>query len=921
MYETKHRRKGQTLAEFALTLPILLLLTFGVVEFGRLFQAWVTIQNAAREAARYATTGQIEDDKYNLDEIIPCYIPDEDEVVDEPGVLYAYQPPSTAAETPTYHIEVFGKYDPISESYIITPENLFATWYDGLDCDPGSPEHGEMRRDIVRLASIMDVARQGAAGLTLEENQLNGTRSSIQRMLYDQWENPMPRSDQRGYFNVSVCSSRGFLDAESTGFDPLSPRQRFVTVYEESSIPAGVAMDYAPPYCMLNEQNPDVWVDPDTRTDLQPIGARDVPANFGRRWLDAGGPGDRVTVFITFNHPLITPLGLAEYVKMEARRSGVNESFRSARALNAVQGSPPGQGDKDTPTPIPTDTPVDTPIPPTATDRPTDIPPPTATDEPASFDCDALWIGNMRFYQQRALVEINNAGNPGWTTQLRYLKVRWIDPYDYQDALLTFAGMGPDVFWEGRLESDLNPTELLDIWDGDQFKLGAGDWMLDTSEFTDPADLDRWATADKRVYGGEIKDLQLVFQNAGLLQDTMEEWMFTGTEIRFVHPQYPTDPGRDCIKRINNDVDVVPDDTPIPDFETEELPPDCINVAMDVEWGGFDIYGVVKLTLINDRDVPSPLLGFNITYPDPVHAGFTSSKWYLNKITIGGTDAEDPDGWLLWSNGDPPWVENPRGPKTLTEGGASVNMNQGDGYYYSVGEEFEIISQDGGDPITTQFENVAYMMPPHTSATMYLQFNGTPLRPDSAWAWGQWSFYGTYFDFGCEYRGDGGSGPGYGRLDRGRIRLDDAPRPNPTDIPAPTDPPRPTVIETEETATETEEPTTPTTPATDPDLVLSATCEEGSAEPSFTIRNDGGDMTSSKTVTIILDGSTNVTPGSNSFDLNEGKSKTFSVSGFGFGTYVLTESLSNQTVAVVCAPGADVCIGDDCDASDTGSGQ
>ena len=61
-YGIHHRRagprRGQTLVEFALTLPILLLLLFGVIEFGRIFQAWVTLQNAARAAARYAVTGQ-----------------------------------------------------------------------------------------------------------------------------------------------------------------------------------------------------------------------------------------------------------------------------------------------------------------------------------------------------------------------------------------------------------------------------------------------------------------------------------------------------------------------------------------------------------------------------------------------------------------------------------------------------------------------------------------------------------------------------------------------------------------------------------------------------------------------------------------------------------------------------------------------
>ncbi|HIQ01886.1 MAG TPA: hypothetical protein EYH30_07120, partial [Anaerolineales bacterium] len=51
-------RLGQTLVEFALILPVLLLLLFGIIEFGAAFHAWLTLEHAAREAARYAATGQ-----------------------------------------------------------------------------------------------------------------------------------------------------------------------------------------------------------------------------------------------------------------------------------------------------------------------------------------------------------------------------------------------------------------------------------------------------------------------------------------------------------------------------------------------------------------------------------------------------------------------------------------------------------------------------------------------------------------------------------------------------------------------------------------------------------------------------------------------------------------------------------------------
>src|SRR5262245_44540589 len=54
------RPLGQGMVEFALTLPVLLLLIFGVIEFGRLLQAWLAIENAARFGVRYAATGKFD---------------------------------------------------------------------------------------------------------------------------------------------------------------------------------------------------------------------------------------------------------------------------------------------------------------------------------------------------------------------------------------------------------------------------------------------------------------------------------------------------------------------------------------------------------------------------------------------------------------------------------------------------------------------------------------------------------------------------------------------------------------------------------------------------------------------------------------------------------------------------------------------
>ncbi|MBT2727433.1 pilus assembly protein [Bacillus sp. ISL-75] len=50
-------QKGQSLVELALVLPVLILLLFGIIDFSRIFHAYLTIDHAGREAARSASIG------------------------------------------------------------------------------------------------------------------------------------------------------------------------------------------------------------------------------------------------------------------------------------------------------------------------------------------------------------------------------------------------------------------------------------------------------------------------------------------------------------------------------------------------------------------------------------------------------------------------------------------------------------------------------------------------------------------------------------------------------------------------------------------------------------------------------------------------------------------------------------------------
>ncbi|MGE5589961.1 MAG: TadE/TadG family type IV pilus assembly protein [Bacillota bacterium] len=50
-------QRGQSVVEFALVVPILLLLVLGIMEFGRAYSTNLSLQNAVREGARLAVTG------------------------------------------------------------------------------------------------------------------------------------------------------------------------------------------------------------------------------------------------------------------------------------------------------------------------------------------------------------------------------------------------------------------------------------------------------------------------------------------------------------------------------------------------------------------------------------------------------------------------------------------------------------------------------------------------------------------------------------------------------------------------------------------------------------------------------------------------------------------------------------------------
>lgn len=52
----KKNERGAAIVEFALVLPLLLVLVIGLIEFGWIFNGWIILTGAAREGARAAIT-------------------------------------------------------------------------------------------------------------------------------------------------------------------------------------------------------------------------------------------------------------------------------------------------------------------------------------------------------------------------------------------------------------------------------------------------------------------------------------------------------------------------------------------------------------------------------------------------------------------------------------------------------------------------------------------------------------------------------------------------------------------------------------------------------------------------------------------------------------------------------------------------
>jgi hypothetical protein len=738
------RRRGQTTAEFALTLPILLILLFGIIEFGRIFQAWVTLQNAARTAARFASTGRpfVGDDTggFNLDSLVPC--------VTVP--LNANDPSGPINEAAsdqrgtTRTISIGGNSSNVT-IYENGTESLFATMFDGENCQDGDShstgdplEHYYRRGDLVRMLLIYQEARRGAAGLALEADPYPITQEGITDFLYDNFTRPFPRSDQRQWFNVVVCSGRPLF--RSPEGDP-PPTDASTTQDGQPSRFRLILTGPDAPACILNEVR------------NFPNSAAGGLVNAGRPWMDPGGPGDSVSIVVTFNHPLITPLGLANYLPLQARRSAVNETFRAASAVSALQGGgqigPVLPTLTFTPTETATNTPTETLIP-TATNTPA----PTATETLApNFTCSAIRAENPSFFQNRVYIDIRN--NNAQATNLVSMSLNWRTVGDYPNMYMGMMTLNGEIFWQGN---DQSPP---------------------TVSNADPGFI---AASERVIPGGTIGVFEGIYLNGpGLLSDYLTMFDFANTSFTLFNPTG----GANCVITL-----ALPQPTPSPTRDvrtplvnpTPTGTPDCASSLLRLEFVSWDSFGVVKLQVVNNRTVVAPFTAFNINWGNIMtRANLAPGVLTLKQVTVGGNSPADPLSFRVW---DAPAGQDATSPtNSATEGTWRGN----------------------------------FTFQPRSVTSVYLDFDGTSTNLQSAFGAQLSDFNGTSFTIGCGNPGAGTGGTGgsttAGQIQLNGGSFPTQPPTNtrgPTNTPFPTYTPSRTPTRGPATMTFTPRPTVPT---------------------------------------------------------------------------------------------------------------
>jgi hypothetical protein len=436
-----------------------------------------------------------------------------------------------------------------------------------------------------------------------------------------------------------------------------------------------------------------------------------VTNNATRPWLDPGGAGDAVSIVITFNHPLITPLGLADYIPIQARRVAVNESFRDSRAINALN-TGPGSGIIP-PTPIPTATSTASATR-TPTSTRTNTPQASATfteTPPPPFSCNLITVTGVNFLNQSrvSFQIVNNNFDDFDTTDdstLQRVTLGWSKPTGFTGMYLANMALNNQVHWLGN-----DPTPPTNSGPG-----GPG------PEPGDVASADRTIPGSSPGGGGPgVSTWIAQFGNApSNLGTYLSASNFTPTEFVFTIPGST----QVCVKQFTAPTPTRTPTLPSNVTATRTPTPDCTTSQVRVTFSRFESFGVVRMLITNNRNTPAVITGFSIRWTS------RSSSMVLEQVRMGGSSVADPLSTQIWSGNDttPPttspgegtWVTNytvdagSSVPVYIDFGGTTASLSSAFGVQPADfnGTTFSVACPGGvGTPVTINPANTATPRP------------------------------------------------------------------------------------------------------------------------------------------------------------------------------------------------------------------
>lgn len=103
--------KGASAVEFAIILPILVMLVFGIIQFGLVFNKYIAITHAAREGARLAAVGVYEEYGYDyfkqkVQDSAPTVEIIDPIIVDDPEGIGIGNPVTVTVTGETFNIDI-----------------------------------------------------------------------------------------------------------------------------------------------------------------------------------------------------------------------------------------------------------------------------------------------------------------------------------------------------------------------------------------------------------------------------------------------------------------------------------------------------------------------------------------------------------------------------------------------------------------------------------------------------------------------------------------------------------------------------------------------------------------------------------------------------------------------------------------------